>query len=131
MVIVCALSEQGTRRWRTLVRHLAFLKQLIQYHVSLFGIFVVFERLGEIIQRALALSLLGIVLGDAVVGPRVLIVGLEGTIEGFVGGLHMLSAQRQPAECRMRRTEVWIGDESCIIFFLCQVQTAPGFIEIS
>ena len=76
------------------IRHLAFLEKLIQYHVSLFWIFVVLQRLGEIVQRALALSLLGIVLGNSVVGPRVLIVGLEGSIEGFVGGLHVLSAQR-------------------------------------
>ena len=41
-----------------LVRHLAFLKQLIQYHISLFWIFVVLQRLGEIVQCALALSLL-------------------------------------------------------------------------
>ena len=77
-----------------LICHLAFLEKLIQYHISLFWIFVVLQRLGEIVQGALALSLLGIVLGNAVIGPGVLIVGLEGSIEGFVGSLHVLSAQR-------------------------------------
>ena len=31
----------------------------------------------------------------------------------------------------MRRTEVRIGDEGRVILLLRQVQTAPGFIEIS
>ena len=77
-----------------LISHLAFLKQLIQYHIALFWIFVVLQRLGEIVQGALALSLLGIILGNAVVGARILIVGLEGSIEGFVSSLHVLPAQR-------------------------------------
>jgi hypothetical protein len=41
-----------------LVCHLAFLEKLIQYHISLFWIFVVLQRLGEIVQRTLSLSLL-------------------------------------------------------------------------
>src|SRR5262245_30717416 len=77
-----------------LIRYLALLEQLIQKRIFLFGIFVVLERLGEIVQGALSFPLLQIIFADAVVGPRVLIVGLEGSIEGFVGGLHVVSAQR-------------------------------------
>ena len=82
-----------------LICNLAFLEQLIQKRVFLFGIFVVLERLGEIFQGGLPFPLLRIVFADAVIGPRVLVVELEGSVEGFVGVLHMLSAQRQPADC--------------------------------
>jgi hypothetical protein len=41
-----------------LIRHLTFLKQLIQYHISLFWIFIVLKRLGKIVQGTLAFSFL-------------------------------------------------------------------------
>src|SRR5207344_1232758 len=93
-----------------LIRNLAFLEQLVQYRVFLFGLFVVFERLGKVVECDLSFPLLGIVFSNAVIGPGVLIVELEGSIERIIGSLHVLSAQRQPAERRMGRAEVRIGD---------------------
>ena len=124
-----ASKEEGGSQ--ALICHLAFLEKLVQYRIFLFGIFVVLERLCKIVQCALSLPLLGIVFGDAVVGPRVLLVGLEGSIEGFVGVLHVLLAQRQPADRGMCRTEVRIGDEGRVILLLCQVQASPRFVKTS
>src|SRR4029077_8286454 len=114
-----------------LVCHLAFLEQLIQKRVFLFGVFVVLERLGKIVQGALALPLLRVVLGDAVIRPRIFRIGLESPIERFVGGLKVLFAQRQPADRRVCRTEVWIGKKSRVVLFLCQIQTTSRFVETS
>src|SRR4029079_10567190 len=114
-----------------LIGHLAFLEKLVQQRVFLFGVFVVLERLGKIVQSALALPLLGVVLGDAVISPRIFLIGLERPIEGFVGGLQVLFAQRQPADRRVCWTEVRIGNKSRVILFLCQIQTTSRFVETS
>src|SRR5262245_36170125 len=113
------------------IPHLAFLKKLIQNRIFHFGIFIVLERLGKIFHRTLSFPLLGIVLGNAMVSPSIFGVRLEGAIEGFVGGLHLLFAQRQPADRRMCRAEILISHKSRVILLLCKVLTASRFVEAS
>ena len=67
-----------------LIGSLSVFEELVHDGVFLFWIFVIFERLTEIIYCALSLPLLGIVFGNAVVGPSIFLVAPEGSIEGFI-----------------------------------------------
>src|ERR671912_4447 len=117
MCVMCTLSEREWRaRWPS-IRYLPFLKKLVHDGIAHFGIFIKSHRLGIILYCALALATDRVEFGDAMIGARILSVGLERPAEQLLGVLEPLLSERQPTQCGIGGAELGIGGQRIAIRF--------------